>query len=1280
MQRGTLVAGRFEIECFAGAGGMGRVYRAYDHETGEPVALKLEQPGLDAETADRFEAEAEILATLCAPGIVRYIDHGVLPAGDRYLVMEWLDGEDLAARLSRGRLDIGECVDLALRVVDALGVVHARGIVHRDLKPQNIFLRGGVIADAKVIDFGIARLVHGPSVTLSGVILGTLAYLAPEQARADRGIDGRADVFALGAVLFECLTGAPAFAGRGMMQVLAKIVFAEVPRASTLRAEIPQALDLLVARMLAKDPAARPAGCVEVARALAALDEKEVTARAEGVASLGRAEQRLLGVVLAAGEPAASFSALQTLTPDDQEVEWEVLEQAAEGFGARFALLLDGTVAVTLIGAEAASDLAARAARCALVMRGLLPRRPMALAMGRGELGGNLPAGEVIERAAGLLGAVEGMVAVDDVTAGLLDARFEVVERALICERTGADDVRRLLGKLTPCVGRVRELSALSALFDECLGESMARAVLVIGEPGAGKSRLRHEFVQRIRGRAGQIWTARGDPMRAGAPFELLGQWVRQAATIQAGEPIEVRRDKLVSRVARHVGVAERARVAEFLGEMAGTPFLDEDRTELRAARQNAILMGDQIRRAWADFIEAECRAEPVLLVLEDLHWGDLSTVTCVDTAMRLCRSCPLAVLALARPEVTELFPDLWAERGVDVMRLGPLSPRACEALARQVLGVAIPESVVAAIVERSHGNAFFLEELVRAEAEGRGSDAPATVLAMAQARLETLAPEARRLLRAASVFGEIFWCGALATLLGVAPAELEALLTMLEEREWIAPRREARFQGEREYAFRHALVREAALGMLTDTDRVLGHRLAGAWLERAGEREALGVAEHFEMGRAPTRAVGWYRRAAEQALEGNDLGAVIARVERGLACGAAAEARGELLRLRAEAHDWRGEYDAAERWAMEAMQSLPVGSATWYAAEHAAVWAAGVQGDWPRVATLAALVDAAWSDEAVSAQQMNAALWTAAWLRFGSRHDTARALHARAEALADGFRDDPAVGAALASVQGILATFSGDVSRACDQTKLAIRRFEQAGDQRNACRERGSLGDALRRLGAHAEAVVVLRQALADAERMGLSTSIHSAMGNLGQVLAALGCLGEARAMTVEAIVRFSTQGDRRQAGVARVYLAAILRLCDDFDGAEAEARRALIELRDIETLQPFALATLAEVLLARGHEVEALAAARRAAELMTALGEIEEGEALVRLMLVEALAANGEPSASAESLGAAHAHLLRHADTIADPAMRASFLHGVPENARTLALWEQGPGAARG
>jgi hypothetical protein len=265
MRSGDIVARRFHVERFAGAGAMGLVYRARDAQTNEWVALKVLAHG----SADRFLREARVLAEVSHPHIVRYVDHGHTEAGEPYLAMEWLDGTDLAQKLASGPLPLAQALGLGRSIAGALAVAHGRGVVHRDVKPSNLFLVAGDPARVKVLDFGAARFVRTTSApTASGIVLGTPGYLAPEQVNDDHPVDGRADVFSLGCVLFECLAGRPAFAAQHVLALLGKILREDPPPLRQIAPRAPKELEELLIAMLAKSPAARPADMTAIIDAL----------------------------------------------------------------------------------------------------------------------------------------------------------------------------------------------------------------------------------------------------------------------------------------------------------------------------------------------------------------------------------------------------------------------------------------------------------------------------------------------------------------------------------------------------------------------------------------------------------------------------------------------------------------------------------------------------------------------------------------------------------------------------------------------------------------------------------------------------------------------------------------------------------------------------------------------------------------------------------------------------------------------------------------------------
>jgi eukaryotic-like serine/threonine-protein kinase len=1325
---GTIVAGRFEIEQLAGRGGMGAVYRARDLSTGQAAAIKILHDEATTGHRERFAREARLLAELTHPAIVRYLAFGDTDDGRPYLAMEWLGGEDLATRLRRSGLTPAESVRAITRAAAALGAAHARGIVHRDIKPSNLYLVEGEADRIKVLDFGIARIqAASDAITRTGAAIGTPRYMAPEQARGSRDLDARADVFSLGCVLFECLAGRSAFAGDNPVAVLAKILMEDAPRLRALRDTIPPALEALVARMLAKDPAARPRDGIEVARELAGfgeIDDAVPVARSRGSAvSVG--EQRLVCVVFAEGAISAvrgepelaaphgpdagldasttytvvdgapgenvAIDASRTATSSTAGNQLRSLSTVVAEYGGRAEVLADGSIVVTVLGQGAATDHAARAARCALAIRSLVPRAAMALAIGRCVVEDRLPLGELIDRATALLDVAPGArtIRVDEVAAGLLDVRFAIDgdEHGLVLagERDVADLTRTLLGKPTPCVGREREIGSLAAIFDECVAEPRAHVVVVTGPAGIGKSRLRYELLRKIAAGT-EVWIGRGDPMSAGAPFGLLAQALRRAAGIVEDEPLSVRHLKLKARVLRHVDPEIAPRVVEFLGELIGAPSPVHTSVQVKAARQDPELIGDQMLRACEDFFAAECAARPVVLVLEDLQWGDLPTVKFVDAIVRQLADQPLLVLAFARPDLDTVFPRLWSERHVERIQLGELSRRAAERLVRGTLGDDVDAATVARLVDRAAGNAFYLEELIRSVAEGYGDRLPETVVAMAQARLEALDPEARHVLRAASVFGTVFWRGGVAALLEGGTTQVHDWLDELVRRELISVRRDSRFAGEAELVFRHSLVREAAYAMLTDRDRTHGHRLAGEWLEarlradpHAAEVDAVALAEHFLRGGDLRRSISWYQTAAEQALEGNDLESAIDRAERAIACVRAVGDTGNpeddrlvgvLRQLQAGAHAWRGEYARAAECGDEALVRLPVASLHWFLAAAAIADARTRQLQHAEVIVLCRdLADAALTPETCRAFVRAATLAMPTLLWHGDTELVTRLFIQidRVEAEVGG---EPATLAWVHTARSWRAMRDGDLAACLVLDSASERCHAELGDLRHACQQRASVGYHELMLGGFAEAECSLRDAITIATRMGLHQVTTQAQHNLGLVLARQGRIAEAREVECAARDAGDAQGNRRVGSAARHYLALIELAGGDAAAAITHVCEALAAIDDLHGVRSYYQSTLARAHLLAGDPDAALAEATRAMQYMELDGRPEEGESAIRLAHAEALAACGHHDAARRAIVEAAAELEAVAARIGDPAWRASFLDNITENARTLEL----------
>jgi serine/threonine protein kinase len=271
----ALVAGRYRVGERLGAGAFGVVYKATDERLQRPVALKV--LGARAlghrEALERFRTEALAASRLHDPGVVDVSDFDQLDDGVPFLVMEYVEGNTLAAVLAQGeRLPLGRAVRLALRLCLTLDVAHAAGIIHRDLKPANLILRGaGTASEAvKIVDFGIAKLAEAPTGDDGREpLLGTPAYMAPEQVRGDPRTDGRADLYAVGVMLYEMVSGEIPFAGLHAVDLLvAKTVESPVPP-SRHRPELPRRLEQVILRALARAPVERFATGAEMAAALA---------------------------------------------------------------------------------------------------------------------------------------------------------------------------------------------------------------------------------------------------------------------------------------------------------------------------------------------------------------------------------------------------------------------------------------------------------------------------------------------------------------------------------------------------------------------------------------------------------------------------------------------------------------------------------------------------------------------------------------------------------------------------------------------------------------------------------------------------------------------------------------------------------------------------------------------------------------------------------------------------------------------------------------------------
>jgi tetratricopeptide (TPR) repeat protein len=1243
---------------------MGVVYRA-EGPSGPPVALKVlvSDPGREDELRKRFEREGEL--RLDHPNVVRVIDSGV-DGASAWIAFELVSGRSLAERLvERGRLEIAEVLSLARQAAAGLAAAHAAGIVHRDLKPSNLLV--GDDGALKIVDFGIARRTERDTrLTATGHLIGTAAYLSPEQARGEASVGPASDVWSLGVVMYEALVGKSPFDRGSLMATMLAILAEQPPPVGALRRDVPAELARIIARCLERAPERRLADGAAVLEALARVEavpltgapsatEATVLSHPVSTSALPPGEQRVIAVVLADGVREAQL----------------VAEAFAHAGGALVPL---GDRALGLFGATTwEGDEIDRAALAALTVRPFAER--VAVASGRASYSGATGiTGSVLEAAeqgcrAGLAG-----VALDASTARALRARWVIEDRPeggeLIAERASWVPDTATGRSLAPpghgvTVGREAELAQMRRAVRSLEEGSGALALVVIGPPGAGKSHLRWEMARILRDELSEpplVLSVRAVPLHRDRRYSLLRELLRSRALVGHAEDgwpsLDGTADPEEQRGAVRA-LAEEADVEPaFLSELLGVAASGEG---LAIAREDPRLMADRLRLALGDWLGALIESRPTALVLDDLQWADDASLDLLEELTSVHAEAPLLVFASARPELDERRPELFGGALAARIEPRPFLPSEVQQLAGALLGRPIEAALARRLAEHTGGNPLFVEQLVRALPLDASLDTaltalplPLTVEAAVQSRLDHLPSAEKELCKRAALFERAFTMDELAVLDVLEP---RALLASLVRRDVLIARGQPR--GVRRHQFRSALVRDVAAGMLTPALREdLCARLA-AYLATRDDADPEEVARCFAVAGQGTRAAEWYARAAQSAGRRGDPDAALRCAERALALGS--DDRAALHLVRSDAFEVLGDLER-QGTELEALLGLPNASELQRARARidAAVWS------W-RVGRADEALDRA-SDAIAAARAAGDAEILALCLGrlaviltyAGALADAERAL-AEAEPLARAA--SPLLAAHAASWRAQLANARGDQGERRAAYREAVRLYEQVGDVRRAAGAELNLADAANRVGAYAEAERALQAAAEKAARVGNALWEGYAALNLGYACLAQGRLDDARAALARARDRAERTGEARLAIFARIYEARA-----EIGGRPGEAsKRALdaaaeAEQRRLAALTALALAVAARAALAAGDAATALACSERSLAVRDELGALEEDEAEVFLVHAEALEANARFVEGAAVRERGRARVVELASGISDPHLRACFLRDVP------------------
>ena len=921
---------RYRIIGRVGGGGMGVVYRAHDERLKRDIALKFLSPHLSADDGAkrRFLVEARAAAAIEHPNICTVHEIGDTEDGQLYIVMACYDGETLDRHIARGPMPLAETVRIASEMARGLGKAHDRGIVHRDIKPANVMITSDGLV--KILDFGIAKLAD---VTLTQTVgaIGTVAYMSPEQAFGET-VDHRTDIWSLGVVLYEMLTGVRPFRGPEGQAVLAAALSVEPEAVASLRADIPAAVDVVIRRALAKRAEDRFANAAEFLTALAACapasGEAAIGPRVAGrgddgdsggnpaVASLTRgAERRQATVVACSLDGLAPL--YERLSPEDAEQVLarlrDVALQVAADHGGLVNHFSDGDL-VLLFGVPTAHEEdAVRATRGAMALRArvadIAAELDVRLAAGL-RLRAGIHVGQVVAQqltsgnhrfriagaaadvAARLASAAEaGTILLSPETRRLV-APFVHTETSRAVAMQGdagpitphrvvrALDVRsRLEGAalsgLTPFVGRARELSILE---EQCASgcQGSGCVTVLIGEAGAGKSRLLHELRSHGATLGMRVLIGRCDAYGATTPFLPFIDAVSDALLLSPSGTVSERHEAVVAAVRAVDGALEQY-VPLYLALLAVPSEAHPVPEHLRGEAFQARML-----EALSALFTLGARTSRTLLLLEDWHWADEASRGALRALAEIIGAFAITIVVTSRPEGAVDWESSEHQR---VMHLAPLDGAASAAIAGAVLrATAVAPALLARLHERTGGNAFFLEEVCAVLVEegavtvrdgvatlaGELSTlhVPETVQGVLRTRIDRLPADARDVLRMAAVIGREFTRGVLEDVVGAVPM----LATSMDRLKASGLIQQVGVVPEPSYRFKHALTQEVAYDSLLEHQRARMHAQVGNAIETRYamrlDEQVERLAYHFSMAEDWSRAVQYCLASAERATD----------------------------------------------------------------------------------------------------------------------------------------------------------------------------------------------------------------------------------------------------------------------------------------------------------------------------------------------------------------------------------------------------------------------------